>query len=43
MVLLVFSGGNGGGGSSPGAENLRTRVKQLKNLFTKAALWRETE
>jgi ribonuclease P protein component len=43
MVLLVYSGGNGGGGDSPGAENLHTRMKQLKNLFAKAALWRETE
>jgi ribonuclease P protein component len=43
MVLLVYPGGNGGGETSPGAENLRTRMKQLKNLFAKAALWRETE
>ncbi|MDR0624411.1 MAG: ribonuclease P protein component [Treponema sp.] len=41
MVLLVYSGGSRG--VSPGPENLNTRMKQLTNLFTKAALLRESE
>jgi ribonuclease P protein component len=41
MVLLVYSGGNRE--AAPVAETLFTRMKQLKNLFTRAALLRETE
>jgi ribonuclease P protein component len=41
LVLLVYPGGNGGAFSGRG--NLFARMKQLKTLFDKAALWRETE
>jgi hypothetical protein len=45
MVLLVYPAGDRdrGRGISSGPENLDTRMKQLTNLFTKAALWRESE
>jgi hypothetical protein len=43
MVLLVYPGASGSRGVSPGPENLNSRMKQLTNLFTKAALLQESE